>query len=130
MPAAEAHNTLQQMLREEVARVLVYQDGKLPELQKGFFDLGLDSLAAIQLLDHVKTRLQLALKVADIFEHNTIAKLSAYLLQQVRLHVAATAATVAATAYPVLPAGEEEHPADHLIARLASAIQLLEEQAN
>lgn len=126
LPVTQATAMLQQLLKEEVAGILLFQQGRLPELQKGFFDLGMDSLTAVQLMEKINKQLGIPLKVTHIFEYGTIYKLTDYLLGLIRQE---------RVVEKVLPAYKRDkrnstHPVDILISQLASKVDILEQQEN
>ncbi|WFE96110.1 type I polyketide synthase [Micromonospora sp. WMMD987] len=70
-------------VREAVARVLGYPTTAEIRDDQGFFDLGLDSMMAIDLLDALGGRFGVRLATADIFDHPTVADLGAFVLDRV-----------------------------------------------
>lgn len=136
LPLSAATTALQQLLQKEVANLLVYQDRQLPDLHKSLFDIGMDSLSAIQLADRIRQQLGVPIKVTSIFEQPTLSKLSTYLLQQVRQTGAAAPVPqqVLAELPPQPPAlrtiRNSNHPVDLLIAQISSKIEILEQPLN
>ena len=56
---------------------------QLPDPQLGFFDLGMDSLMAVELKNRLDTQLGTAVSSTVIFEHPTIAALAKHLAEEV-----------------------------------------------
>lgn len=65
----------------------------------GFFDLGLDSIMAVDLVNRLSQAFGVALQAADVFNHPTVGELAGHLLT-------APAAPPAPTARPARPAGQ------------------------
>jgi acyl transferase domain-containing protein/SAM-dependent methyltransferase len=80
----ERIDLLRDFVRERVLRVLRRDDGDPPDIHDRLMDLGLDSLMAVQLRGQLTTGLGLetALPATLMFDHPTIDKLAAYLLQR------------------------------------------------
>ncbi|WP_157746977.1 type I polyketide synthase [Micromonospora rifamycinica] len=70
-------------VRDAVARVLGHPSTAGIRDDQGFFDLGLDSMMAIDLLDALGARFGVRLATADIFDHPTVADLGAFVLDRV-----------------------------------------------
>ncbi|MEB3360479.1 MAG: SDR family NAD(P)-dependent oxidoreductase [Synechococcales bacterium] len=66
-------------LQQEVAKVLGRPAHQLPDPQLGFFDMGMDSLMAIELKNRLDTQLGTPVSSTVIFEHPTIAALAKHL---------------------------------------------------
>jgi acyl carrier protein len=82
-PARERYELLCVSIQEEVAKVMGFSEEELPELEQGLFDLGLDSLLALDLKNGLQSALRRDVPVAALFEHSTIASLATYLLSEV-----------------------------------------------
>jgi phthiocerol/phenolphthiocerol synthesis type-I polyketide synthase B len=82
-PARERYELLCGSIQEEVARVMGFTAAELPELDQGLFELGLDSLLALDLKNGLQSALRREVPVAALFEHSTIASLASYLLSDV-----------------------------------------------
>ena len=79
-PESDRHSLLSTYLQAEVAKVL-----KLPELpdpQQGLFDLGMDSLMAIELVNLVRSQMQMELSMLEILQAHNITSLATLLLKQ------------------------------------------------
>ncbi len=70
---------LRAWLQTEVARTLRLSDGRLPAVERGFFEIGMDSLMAIEIKNRVQTALGVPLRATVVFNYPHIAALSAYL---------------------------------------------------
>jgi acyl carrier protein len=70
-------------LQDEVVRVLGLTPSHKPDLQQGFFDMGMDSLMAIEMKSHLEASLGVALSSALIFEYPTVQDLARYLSKTV-----------------------------------------------
>lgn len=66
-------------LQTEVSKVL--GSTRLPKPQQGFFDLGMDSLMAVELKNRLETSLSISLPTTVIFAHPTIYDLAQHILQ-------------------------------------------------
>jgi len=75
-------DVLMSELREIVARTLGLSDAGLVEPERRLFDLGMDSIAAMELRDVLATLLSLKLRSTLLLDHSTLAALSRYLLDQ------------------------------------------------
>lgn len=78
-PASEQRPLLQQHIQQLLARILHFPNSRLPHIQHGFFDLGLDSLTAIELQSALNTSLSLDLPTTVAFDFSTIASLTDHL---------------------------------------------------
>jgi acyl transferase domain-containing protein len=76
----ERIDLLRNHLKIEVARVLGAQD--LPAARRGFFDMGMDSLMALQLSNRLQSTLGVALPSTLVFEYPSVEALTDYLLEQ------------------------------------------------
>jgi NAD(P)-dependent dehydrogenase (short-subunit alcohol dehydrogenase family)/acyl carrier protein len=70
-------------LQEEVARVLRLADPGQVDPEQGFFDLGMDSLMAVDLRSRLEAALQVSLPSTLVFDHPTPKALAAWLGQEV-----------------------------------------------
>lgn len=70
---------LRAWLQTEIARTLRLPDGRLPVVERGFFEIGMDSLMAIEIKNRVQTALGVPLRATVVFNYPHIAALSAYL---------------------------------------------------
>ncbi|MEO0408852.1 MAG: SDR family NAD(P)-dependent oxidoreductase, partial [Cyanobacteria bacterium P01_A01_bin.135] len=79
LPERQRLGFLTTTLQQEVARVLGRSATQLPDPHLGFFDMGLDSLMAVELKNRLDTQLGLSVSSTAIFEHPNIAALAAHL---------------------------------------------------
>jgi acyl transferase domain-containing protein len=68
-------------IRESVAAVLGFGPDHLVDPACGFFQMGMDSLRAVELKNRLQTRLGMSLSSTVIFDHPTIDALSGHLLR-------------------------------------------------
>ena len=66
-------------LQTEVARTLRLPEGRLPAVERGFFEIGMDSLMAIEIKNRVQTALGVPLRATVVFNYPHIVALSDYL---------------------------------------------------
>lgn len=81
-PAAQRLEVLLTHLQRELASVLGLT-GKLPDRHQGFFEMGMDSLMAVELKNRLEVDIGHALPGTLVFEAPTIQDLGCYLAQQV-----------------------------------------------
>jgi thioester reductase-like protein len=91
-PESERHSLLTTYLQNAVAKVLRLP--QLPDPQQGLFDLGMDSLMAVELVGSIRSQLQAELPIADFMQASNIATLTALLLKQFAPNVTTEAVTV------------------------------------
>jgi thioester reductase-like protein len=77
---SDRHSLLITYLQSEVTKVLRLP--QLPEPQQDLFDLGMDSLMAVELVSSIRSQLQAELPISDFMQASNIATLSALLLKQ------------------------------------------------
>ncbi|HAZ48487.1 MAG TPA: short-chain dehydrogenase [Cyanobacteria bacterium UBA11369] len=77
---SKRQNILITFLQNEVAKSLKLS--QLPDSQQGLFDLGMDSIVAIELVNSIQSQLQVELPVADFLQASNIAALAMLLLKQ------------------------------------------------
>ncbi|MEL6930876.1 MAG: type I polyketide synthase, partial [Cyanobacteria bacterium J06600_6] len=70
-------------IQKQVGNVLGLPANKLPSTSQGFFDIGMDSLMAIELKNKLETNLETTISSTVIFEHSNINSLSNYLFYEV-----------------------------------------------
>ncbi|HTG61067.1 MAG TPA: type I polyketide synthase [Terriglobia bacterium] len=68
-------------LQEQVSAVLHFEDKSLPDSRQGFFDMGLDSLTALEFKGRVETQLGCPLPSSVAFDYPNIEALAGYLLE-------------------------------------------------
>lgn len=76
----ERHSLLVTYLQDEVAKVLKLS--QLPDPQQGLFDMGMDSLMAVELVNLLRAQLQVELPVMEFMQASNIAMLASLLLNQ------------------------------------------------
>jgi acyl carrier protein len=69
-------------LQDLVVAVLCFEAGCRPDARQGFFDMGMDSLTAVELKSRVEIQLGLALSRSVVFDYPNIAALAGHLLQR------------------------------------------------
>ena len=72
-------------IQQEVASVLGLDADQLPEPQEGFFQLGMDSLMAVELKNRLETNLGYTLPTTITFNYPNVAALAKYLVTEVNL---------------------------------------------
>lgn len=70
-------------LQQEVAQVLGHNGSYLPEIEQGFFDMGMDSLMSVELKHRLEVLLAVSLPSTLAFECPTIGDMVAYLVDEV-----------------------------------------------
>ncbi|NEO94114.1 MAG: SDR family NAD(P)-dependent oxidoreductase [Moorea sp. SIO3G5] len=78
----QRREVLRQALQEEVARVLGLSMTNKPGLEEGFFELGMDSLMAVELQNRLSKLLGMNLSSTLTFDFPNIEKLEKYLINQ------------------------------------------------
>ena len=82
-PESNRYELLCDYVRREVATVLRWEGEQPPDLQQGFFDLGMDSLSTLALKDRLQKSFETQLPYTLIFETPNIEALTTYLATQV-----------------------------------------------
>jgi myxalamid-type polyketide synthase MxaB len=72
-------------LKSQLASVLLLDDPDQISDEQGFFDLGLDSLMAVEMKNRLQIELRTDLPASMIFDHPNVGSLSGYLLTSLRL---------------------------------------------
>jgi malonyl CoA-acyl carrier protein transacylase len=88
----ERHSFLTNYLQHEVAKVL--QMTQLPEPEDNLFDLGMNSLLAIELIGSVRSQLLVELPMVEFIQASDITALARLLLKQVTPDIATADVTV------------------------------------
>jgi acyl transferase domain-containing protein/acyl carrier protein len=70
-------------LQEQVGAVLLFDDATALDPRQGFFDMGLDSLTAVELKGQVEAQLAVSLPPSAVFDYPNIAVLADFLLRQI-----------------------------------------------
>jgi len=121
-PGDQRAELLEGFVRSVVARVLGHAPGSLPRA-RGFADLGMDSLGAIELRTHLEQALGCRLPATLAFDHPTVASLVAHLLD--RLPSRPGPAEV-----PTVAGDLEGLTRDEIVALLANELSTLEKGTN
>jgi myxalamid-type polyketide synthase MxaB len=82
-PESERYEMLREHVREQVAKVLGMREGQWPDVEQGFFELGMDSLTSLELKNRLQASLEVTLPATLIFDAPNIQALSRYLAQEV-----------------------------------------------
>lgn len=82
-PASEQLMLLTAYLQKVVAQVLELRDFQSLSLEKGFAEMGIDSLMAVELKNLIQNNLHINLPVTLIFEYPSINTLAEYLLKDI-----------------------------------------------
>jgi malonyl CoA-acyl carrier protein transacylase len=83
LPIDQRQTRLMAHLQIEVGKVLGMVGTTLPEPHQGFFDMGMDSLMAVELKNHLETSLQKTLPATLVIEVPTLNGLVQYLAKEV-----------------------------------------------
>ena len=81
--AGDRHALLTAHIQAEVAKVLGLELSQLPEAQQGFFDMGMDSLMAVELKNRLEASLGSPFPATLAFDCPTIEHLTRYLSREV-----------------------------------------------
>ena len=84
-PEEALHGRMQALVRAELAAVLGRDPGAPIDPDTGFFDLGLDSLMAVELADRLRGGVGRSLPATIAFDHPTLSALSTWLLTELEL---------------------------------------------
>ncbi|MCP4109667.1 MAG: acyl carrier protein [Desulfobacteraceae bacterium] len=83
-PANDRPDILTSYIQNEIAEILwLDSSDDIPELNKGFFDMGMNSLLALELKKRLEKALGQVLPTTLAFEHPTIETLADFLLREV-----------------------------------------------
>ncbi|MGH8574959.1 MAG: acyl carrier protein, partial [Gammaproteobacteria bacterium] len=86
-PESERREILATHIQAVLGRVLGLEAGRLPDRQQGFFDMGMDSLTAMELRTKLQASLTVGLPATLAFDYGTVDTLANYLLRD-QLHPA------------------------------------------
>ncbi len=81
-PKAERDQLIRQLLRDKVASVLRFDSAQDIEADAKFIELGLDSLAAVELKNALESALRMPLPTSALFDYPAIASLTEFISQQ------------------------------------------------
>jgi acyl carrier protein len=82
-PRGKRRDTLLTHVRDQVVKVLGLDPCYPLEPQQGLFEAGLNSLAAVELMNHLQTSLGRPLAPTLVFDYPTVEALSGYLAREV-----------------------------------------------
>ena len=82
IPISEHFSLIEDYIRSQVSQVLGFAPTDL-DVNKGFFDLGMDSLTSVELKNRLQTGFNLSLPSTLAFDYPTIKALAGYLTKQV-----------------------------------------------
>ncbi len=85
-PPRRRRARLTALVAAEVARVLGFPPGETPDVRRGFFDLGMDSVTAVELAQALAAGFGAALPATIIFDHSNVEALARHLAREV-LHL-------------------------------------------
>jgi len=77
--AFESYSLLITSLQEEVTQILALAFSEWPTVQQGFFEMGMDSLMAVELKNRLASHLGMTLPNTLIFDYPNLHKLAHYL---------------------------------------------------
>jgi acyl carrier protein len=80
-PAADRREVLVAHLQATLGQVLGLDPGRLPDCQQGFFDMGMDSLTAMEFRTSLQASLAVELAPTLAFDYGTIDTLADFLLR-------------------------------------------------
>ncbi|MEP7308970.1 MAG: MupA/Atu3671 family FMN-dependent luciferase-like monooxygenase [Acidobacteriota bacterium] len=73
---------LTRYVQQEVGAVLGWTRGEAPDPRAGFFEMGMDSITALELKNRLQTALGLTLRATVVFNHSRIETLTEFLLRE------------------------------------------------
>jgi acyl carrier protein len=109
------------LVHEHVAAVLGWSSTNTPDARRGFFDLGMDSLMALDLKNRLQDSLGLPLRATVVFNYSTIDALADFLAAQFGSSSPATTSTPTSSSQPVTAVAIDTLSDDE-------ALRLLDEQ--
>ncbi|MEU3183401.1 SDR family NAD(P)-dependent oxidoreductase [Streptomyces sp. NPDC006923] len=115
-PAAERTVAVEDVLRAKVATVLHFESPDDIDSGAKFLELGLDSLAAVELKNALEAAFRTALPTSALFDHPTVGDLAAHLAERLAPADAPTEGTDGAG--PAEPSGLSDEEADAELAEL------------
>lgn len=127
----QRHSRLFDYLRTQVATTLAMRDPEQLAAQERLFDIGMDSLMAVELKNRLESGLGVSLRSTLIFDYPTLNALMAHLCQNVLADLFAGAPTKPQSPTPPAPEAPANEPAnkmDHDIGTLLSQIEAMPEQ--
>jgi NADPH:quinone reductase-like Zn-dependent oxidoreductase/NAD(P)-dependent dehydrogenase (short-subunit alcohol dehydrogenase family)/acyl carrier protein len=79
----ELRETLIELLRKELAKILLVEEEKL-DIYRSVYDMGFDSLMGVELMTALEGRLGIQIPVMVLSEASTLAKLAEYLMRKLQ----------------------------------------------
>jgi acyl carrier protein len=129
LPSAERRGALIQHVQTQVARVMGLEESELPDPEQGFFEMGLDSLMAVELKNYLSLSIGKNIPNTVMFQFSNISAFADYLLREVfpvEERVLSTAAVGGSIqTIPLEPADAASE--DELLAQLASELAAVEQ---
>ena len=83
LPAGEQRQSLMTYVQGELNQVLQFDSSQLPNPQQNFFDMGMDSLMAVELKNRLEQGLGHPLSTTLLFNYNNLESLVQYLIREV-----------------------------------------------
>ncbi len=125
LPARRQKQVLVDYLRQQIAAILGWESGHDIDPQQGFFEIGLDSLTAVELKERVDSALDLpqALPATVAFDYPTLDGLAGYLLAKMSTNSGGVPSTPAP---PASGDGLENLPEHELATLLAEELRKIE----
>jgi len=122
LPAPARESWLANVVWEEICSVLRIDDGAPIEFDRGFFEMGMDSLVSVELKNRLEARLGRSVPAMLTFNFPTVRTLSGHLSKE----FAASATPAASGTYaPLNGAGEVELNDEEVASLLASKLKSL-----
>lgn len=103
--ADERRRLLVELIREQIGKILGQREAQTINRATGFFELGMDSLAAVELRNYLQSSTGLRLPNTLTFDYPTVDALVSFLTQKLTLLAATPAATAVTAAQGQSPAG-------------------------
>jgi NAD(P)-dependent dehydrogenase (short-subunit alcohol dehydrogenase family)/acyl carrier protein len=122
LPPADLEPTLRRLVRSELAAVLGVGDPARVPLKQGFFEIGMDSLMAVDLVNRLGSNAGLSLPANLAIDYPNVEALTRYLAE--RMTAAMTPVMTPGPAAPETPAPDlDSLPTDEIARLLASELQ-------
>ncbi|MFI9605537.1 type I polyketide synthase, partial [Streptomyces sp. NPDC052043] len=83
LPEQDRRPAVRDLVRAELARVLGFETADGIDTERGFLDMGVDSLTAVELRRRLGTLTGLRLRTTAVFDHPTVTSLADHLLAEV-----------------------------------------------
>ncbi|WP_246666058.1 AMP-binding protein [Aquamicrobium sp. LC103] len=125
LPKARRAGVLRDRLRTEVSRLAGLSAGEVVSDDAGFFDLGLDSVAVVEIGAILERELGFEVEPTVMFEHPTLSRLVDYLIDNLGRPEPSTVAEDTGVSAQPQPAVGEESDMDAAIAAEISALRAL-----